>query len=179
MSHLRHNRSANAEAVGYHHVDLPLSVFLAHTLVRGQTRKRRLQWGQVVAAGHTDEEQRAWLTATSRNKYKQMKCDLSNEEPKVMMTNVHPNVVPNLYSFLSSVQENTYKKKWISFHSGKVFWCYWSYRFITTWRKWLQSHCVWKDVGSFIALTCALTLSWPVSCVCSTSDEATRVCLLL
>lgn len=60
---LRFTGCVQSEAIGYHHVNLPLSVFLAYALVRGQTRKRRLQRGKIVAAGHTDEEQRPCLCA--------------------------------------------------------------------------------------------------------------------
>lgn len=45
LAHLSHNGSIEAEAVRYHHVDLPLAVLLSDALVGGEPRQGGLQRG--------------------------------------------------------------------------------------------------------------------------------------
>ena len=59
--HLGDGGPVEAEALGDHHVDLPLAVAFPHALVGWETGQRGLQGWQAVAGGPAHQEQLAVL----------------------------------------------------------------------------------------------------------------------
>lgn len=69
FAHLAHNGSIEAEAIGDHHVDLPLAVLLSDALVGGQPRQGSIQRGEAVAGGQAHIKQLTPLLRHTQGPY--------------------------------------------------------------------------------------------------------------